>query len=62
MKFLPTVPGVKDYESVMIFSGNDDDKALADDNQSSISDICSSAEIFSCLGGQNIYNYVIAFS
>ena len=62
LKFLPTVPGVKDYESVMIFAGNDDDKALADDNQSSISDICSSAEIFSCLGGQNIYNYVIAFS
>ena len=62
LKFLPTVPGVKDYESVMIFAGNDDDKALADENQSSISDICSSAEIFSCLGGQNIYNYVIAFS
>ena len=46
----------------MIFAGNDDDKVLADDNQSAISDICSSAEIFSCLGGQNIYNYVIAFS
>ena len=62
MKFIPTVPSVADYESVMIFSGKDEDKAIVDGIETSISDLCSSAEIFSCLGGQNIYNYVIAFS
>ena len=62
MKFIPTVPSVADYESVMIFSGKDEDKAVVDSIETSISDLCSSAEIFSCLGGQNIYNYVIAFS
>ena len=62
MKFIPTVPSVSDYESVMIFSGNEEDKAIVDSVESSISDLCSQAEIFSCLGGQNIYNYVIAFS
>ena len=62
LKFLPTVPEVDSYESVMVFSGNDEDKDLADSMMSSISGLCSSAEIFSCLGGQNIYNYVIAFS
>ena len=62
LKFLPTVPEVGNYESVMVFAGNDEDKQLADGMTASISDLCSSAEIFSCLGGQNIYNYVIAFS
>ena len=62
MKFIPTVPSVADYESVMIFSGKEEDKAIVDGIETSISDLCSSAEIFSCLGGQNIYNYVIAFS
>ena len=62
MKFIPTVPSVSDYESVMIFSGKEEDKAIVDSVESSISDLCSQAEIFSCLGGQNIYNYVIAFS
>ena len=61
-KFMPTVPGIADYESVLIFSGNEEDKALVDSMTSGIKDICASAEIFSCLGGQNIYNYVIAFS
>jgi len=62
MKFIPTVPSVADYESVMIFSGKEEDKAIVDSIETSISDLCSQAEIFSCLGGQNIYNYVIAFS
>ena len=62
LKFLPTVPEAGNYESVMVFSGNEEDKRLADNMTASISDLCPSAEIFSCLGGQNIYNYVIAFS
>ncbi len=62
MKFFPTVPSVTDCESVMVFAGNDSDKALSDAMTADIKSFCPSAEIFSCLGGQNIYNYVIAFS
>ena len=62
MKFIPTVPSVAEYESVLIFSGSDEDKALADGEETAIKALCASAEIYSCLGGQNIYNYVIAFS
>ena len=46
----------------MIFADNAEDKALADDMNGFIKSKLPSAEIFSCLGGQNIYNYVIAFS
>ena len=62
MKFFPTVPSVTDCESVMVFAGNDSDRALSDAMTADIKSFCPSAEIFSCLGGQNIYNYVIAFS
>ena len=62
IKFFPTVPSVTDCESVMVFAGNDSDKALSDAMTADIKSFCPSAEIFSCLGGQNIYNYVIAFS
>ncbi len=62
MKFFPTVPTVTDCESVMVFAGNDSDKALSDAMTADIKSFCPSAEIFSCLGGQKIYNYVIAFS
>ena len=61
-KFFPTVPSVTDCESVMVFAGDDSDKALSDAMTADIKSFCPSAEIFSCLGGQNIYNYVIAFS
>ena len=61
-KFFPTVPSVTDCESVMVFAGNDSDKALSDAMTADIKSFCPSAAIFSCLGGQNIYNYVIAFS
>ena len=61
-KFFPTVPSVTDCESVMVFAGNDSDKALSDAMTADIKSFCPSAEIFSCLGGQKIYNYVIAFS
>ena len=62
MKFFPTVPSVTACESVMVFAGNDSDKALSDAMTADIKSFCPSAEIFSCLGGQKIYNYVIAFS
>jgi len=61
-KFIPTVPSAADCESVMVFAGNNDDKAIADGMTELIKESCPQAEIFSCLGGQNIYNYVIAFS
>ena len=61
-KFFPTVPSVTACESVMVFAGNDSDKALSDAMTADIKSFCPSAEIFSCLGGQKIYNYVIAFS
>ena len=62
MKFIPTVPGIGNTESVMIFADRIEDKELADSMSSSIKEYCPSAEIYTCLGGQNIYNYVIAFS
>lgn len=62
LKFMPTVPSIASYESVMVFAGDEDDKALSDGLEGQLKAFCPSAEIFSCLGGQNIYNYVIAFS
>ena len=62
IKFVPTVPGCNDYKAVKVFAGKEEDKAVVDGVMSEINDICSSAEISSCIGGQNIYNYVIAFS
>ena len=61
-KFIPTVPAADNCESVLIFAGTEEDKALSDGMTGDIRSFCPSAEIFSCLGGQNIYNYVIAFS
>ncbi len=60
--FIKTVPDAEVFESVMIFADTDEDKAMADSMEDQIKANCPSAEIFSCLGGQNIYNYVIAFS
>lgn len=60
--FVPTVPEVASCESVMIFADNEEDKGLADSINGQIKADCPSAEIYSCIGGQNIYNYVIAFS
>ena len=60
--FIPTVPGVDSVAKVSIFADNIDDKTIADGIIADISAVCPSAEISSCLGGQNIYNYVIAFS
>lgn len=62
VKFVPTVPGCADYKAVKVFAGKEEDKTVADSVMSQIKDICPSAEISSCIGGQNIYNYVIAFS
>ena len=62
VKFVPTVPGCADYKAVKVFAGKEEDKAVADSVMSQIKDICPEAEISSCIGGQNIYNYVIAFS
>ena len=62
IKFVPTVPGCADYKAVKVFAGKEEDKAVADSVMSQIKDICPEAEISSCIGGQNIYNYVIAFS
>ena len=62
VKFVPTVPRCADYKSVKVFAGKEEDKAVADSVMSQIKDICPEAEISSCIGGQNIYNYVIAFS
>lgn len=61
-QFMPTVPGVDSCESVMVFADNEEDKALADSINGHIKAVCPSAEIYSCIGGQNIYNYVVAFS
>jgi hypothetical protein len=60
--FISKVPDADIFESVLIFADNDEDKALADGMNDGIKANFPSAEIFSCLGGQNIYNYVIAFS
>ena len=62
LKFFATVPDASDYESVMLFAGNGDDEALAGTVTAQIKSVCSSSEVFTCLGGQSIYNYVIAFS
>ena len=61
-KFMSTVPGAPEYKSVKIFSGNEEDKAIADGLLEDLKGILKSSEIMSCTGGQNIYNYVIAFS
>ena len=60
--FLPTVPDAASCKSVHIFTGNAEDKAISDVLEDQIKSCCPQAEIFSCVGGQNIYNYVIAFS
>ena len=60
--FLPTVPDAASCKSVHIFTGNAEDKAISDGMEDQIKTCCPGAEIFSCVGGQNIYNYVIAFS
>ena len=60
--FLPTVPDAASCKSVHIFTGNAGDKAILDGLEDQIRSCCPGAEIFSCVGGQNIYNYVIAFS
>ncbi len=60
--FIPTVPGICSCKSVKIFADDSNDQALADSMSDSIKEACPEAEILSCLGGQNIYNFVIAFS
>lgn len=60
--FIPTVPDAASVKSVKIFTGNAEDKAISDGMEDQIKACCSDAEIYSCVGGQNIYNYVIAFS
>ena len=60
--FISKIPDAEIFESVLIFADNDEDKALADGLNGDVKTNFPSAEIFSCLGGQNIYNYVIAFS
>ena len=60
--FIPTVPNASSCKSVKIFADDSTDKDLADSMTDSIKEACPNAEIFSCLGGQNIYNFVIAFS
>ena len=60
--FIPTVPDADTFNSVIIFADNTEDQTLANGLTEEIRKVCSSAEISTCLGGQNIYNYVIAFS
>lgn len=60
--FIATVPGIESCKSVKIFADDSNDQALADSMSDSIKEACPEAEILSCLGGQNIYNFVIAFS
>ncbi len=62
VKFIPTVPGAAEYKNVKVFAGNEEDRSLADSTIGDIKEVCSSAEFSTCIGGQNIYNYVIAFS
>ena len=62
IKFVPTVPGIADYKAVKVFAGNEEDKKIADSLTADIKNNCAAAEISSCIGGQKIYNYVIAFS
>lgn len=61
-KFIPTVPDAYIYKSVLMFTGSEEDKAISDGLNDYIKTNCPSAEIFSCIGGQNIYNYIIAFA
>ena len=61
-QFIKTVPEAEVYKSVMVFSGNEEDKAIADSMNDRFRAIYPSAEITSCLGGQKIHNYVMAFS
>lgn len=61
-KFIPTVPDAGSFKSVLIFTGSEEDKAISDGLNDYIRTNCPSAEIFSCVGGQKIYNYVIAFA
>ena len=60
--FIATVPDAASFNSVLIFAGNEEEKNIADGMNGRIKDVCPSADISSCVGGQNIYNYVIAFS
>ena len=60
--FIATVPDAASFKSVLIFAGNEEEKNIADGMNGRIKDVCPSADISSCVGGQNIYNYVIAFS
>ena len=60
--FIPTVPDCAGCKAVHIFSGNDGDKEISDGLEEQIRSFCPEAEIYSCVGGQKIYNYVIAFS
>ena len=60
--FIPTVPNAASVKSVKVFSDNSDDMEIASSLTDSIKEACPSAEILSCLGGQNIYNFIIAFS
>lgn len=60
--FLPTVPDAAICKAVHVFAGNAEDKAISDGLEDQIKTCCPQAKIFSCVGGQNIYNYVIAFS
>lgn len=62
VSFISTVPGIGSCKSVKIFADDSNDQALADSMSDSIKEACPEAEILSCLGGQNIYNFVIAFS
>ena len=61
-KFIPTVPSAADCKSLLVISGSDEDKAIADLMTDEIKAICPDAKITSCAGGQKIYNYVVAFS
>ena len=60
--FISKVPDPESVESVLIFADNDEDRKLAGSMNDKVKTYFPSAEIYSCLGGQNIYNYVIAFS
>ena len=62
ISFIPTVPDSASCKSIHIFTGNDEDKAISDGLADQIKSCCPGAEIYSCVGGQKIYNYVVAFS
>ena len=50
-----TIQGL--YNTAICYTG-ELEKAAA----GQIKAVCTSAEIYSCIGGQKIYNYVVAFS